>query len=267
MKKILLAALLFLVGCAPYASNISPSPISSARYDGWPCDKLRVEQRFVEESLTRVSADQDSAAGNDILMVFLIGVPTSGGGVKGEVARLKGEQIALHHAMLQANCLTPAQTAAATPTEPVAATTTTQSQVASATIVSAVTSKPSTTPSVRHAWLFLTKGPIVSDPPQRFSADFYDNGKAAAVLSGIGPVSGDYQIFGINESIAAKYTTRLINPDNVKPQIGADAKGFAALSNGTGIELECSFMFSKATGRGEGMCADNQRSTYRLVFD
>ena len=267
MNKILLAALLFLVGCAPYASNITPSAISSARYDGWSCDKLRAEQRFVEESLTRVSADQDSAAGNDILMVILIGVPTSGGGVKGEVARLKGEQIALHHAMVQANCLTPAPTAAVTPIEPVAATATTQAQVASVPIVSAVTSKPTTTSSVRQAGLFLTRGPIVSDPPQRFIAEFYDNGKAAAVLSGIGRLSGDYQIFGINESIAAKYTTHLINPDNVKPQIGADAKGFAALSNGTGTELECSYTFIKATGHGEGTCADNQRNTYRLVFD
>ena len=68
MKKILLAALLFLVGCAPYASNITPSAISSARYDGWSCDELKAEQRFVEESLTRVSADQDSAAGHDILI-------------------------------------------------------------------------------------------------------------------------------------------------------------------------------------------------------
>ena len=107
----------------------------------------------------------------------------------------------------------------------------------------------------------------MSDPPQRFIAEFYDNGKAAAVLSGIGRLSGDYQLFGINESIAGKYTTHLINPDNGKPQIGADVKGFAALSNGTGTELECSYTFIKATGHGEGTCADNQRNTYRLVFD
>ena len=47
----------------------------------------------------------DHAADHDALMVFLIGVPTSGGGVKGEVARLKGEQIALHEAMLDRGCL------------------------------------------------------------------------------------------------------------------------------------------------------------------
>ena len=99
MKKqlgLLVATLALVTGCAPWASNLSPSPISSARYEGWNCNKLRAEQKFVEDSLVRVSADQD--CGN--------GVPTSGGGVKGEVARLKGEQIALHNAMLMAGCIT-----------------------------------------------------------------------------------------------------------------------------------------------------------------
>jgi hypothetical protein len=98
--------LLLLAGCAPYASNITPSAISHARYDGWSCPKLRAEQKFIEESLVRVSADQDSAATLDIWMVILIGVPTSGGGVKGEVARLKGEQIAIHRGLLDAGCTT-----------------------------------------------------------------------------------------------------------------------------------------------------------------
>jgi len=75
------------------------------RYDGWSCDKLTYEQKFVEDSLIRAIADQDSAATTDIWMVILIGVPTSGGGIKGEVARLKGEQIAIHNAMMQAGCI------------------------------------------------------------------------------------------------------------------------------------------------------------------
>jgi hypothetical protein len=74
------------------------------RYDGWSCPKLKKEQSFVEASLVRVSADQDNAASNDALMVFLIGVPTSGGGVKSQVADLKGQQIALHNALLESNC-------------------------------------------------------------------------------------------------------------------------------------------------------------------
>ena len=83
----------------PFAANISPSMISAARYDGWNCNKLKTEQKFIEDALVRVSADQDSAATLDIWMVILIGVPTSGGGVKGEVARLKGEQTAIHRGL------------------------------------------------------------------------------------------------------------------------------------------------------------------------
>jgi hypothetical protein len=105
--KMLASVLLPLAfaACAPYASEISPAPISEARYDGWDCSKLSKEQTFVEESLARVSADQDHAASHDALMVFLIGVPTSGGGVKGQVADLKGQMDALHTAMMSHGCI------------------------------------------------------------------------------------------------------------------------------------------------------------------
>ena len=107
MKKaiILISGLCLLVGCAQYASEISPAAISDARYDGWGCQKLAKERTFVDTSLVRVSADQDHAASHDALMVFLIGVPTSGGGVKGQVAELKGQQQALHEAMLDKGCI------------------------------------------------------------------------------------------------------------------------------------------------------------------
>src|SRR5438093_8461919 len=112
--------------------------------------------------------------------------------------------------------------------------------------------------SVRLAGLFLTKGPIVSTPPQRFSAEFYDTGKAVVVLSGLRRLTGDFQSFAINESIGAKYSAQLIKPDSIRPQLGADAKGFAVFSDETGTKLECSYTFTKSTGRGQGVCADNQ---------
>ena len=121
--------------------------------------------------------------------------------------------------------------------------------------------------SVRLAGLFLTKGPIVSNPPQRFSAEFYDTGKAVAVLSGLRRLTGDFQSFAINESIGAKYSAQLIKPDSIRPQLGADAKGFAVFSDETGTKLECSYTFTKSTGRGQGVCADNQSNTYQIVFD
>ncbi|MGH7102925.1 MAG: hypothetical protein ACREFJ_11065 [Acetobacteraceae bacterium] len=107
VKRTLLAAgvVALLAGCAPYAANITPAPISDARYDGWGCGKLIKERAFVDDALTRVSAQEDRDANHDAWMVLLIGVPTSGGGVKGEVAELKGEQVALHEAMLDQDCL------------------------------------------------------------------------------------------------------------------------------------------------------------------
>lgn len=101
---VVFSAFLVLASCAEKAANIEPAAISTARYDGWNCSKLRKEKAFVDDALVRTSADQDKAADNDALMVVLIGVPTSGGGIKGEVARLKGEQEALRRAMVERSC-------------------------------------------------------------------------------------------------------------------------------------------------------------------
>jgi PDZ domain len=117
------------------------------------------------------------------------------------------------------------------------------------------------------AQLYLVKGPIVSNPPQIFNGEFLPTGKAQVTLSGRRLLTGDFELFGIADSIKAKYKPALVNPDNLKLSIGADAKGFAALNDGSGTQLECVYSLTKATGRGEGTCADNQRNTYRIVFD
>lgn len=95
---------MLVAGCAQKAELIEPSQISPTRYAGWSCSKLGYEMRFVEDALSRVSSAQDRASKNDALMVFLIGVPTSGGGVPGEVARLKGEREAVRMAMRDRGC-------------------------------------------------------------------------------------------------------------------------------------------------------------------
>jgi len=105
LVKFMPLALAFLIsGCAEKAANIEPSMLSAARYDGWGCQKLYKEKDFVDTALVKVSADQDEAASHDAWMVFWIGVPTSGGGVKGEVARLKGEQEALRQSIRDRGC-------------------------------------------------------------------------------------------------------------------------------------------------------------------
>lgn len=99
-----LAALFLVSSCAPRADEISPAFISKNKYEKWSCDTLIAEKAFVDGALPRAESQQDDAAGRDALMVFLIGVPTSGGGIKGEVARLKGEQEALRQSIRDKNC-------------------------------------------------------------------------------------------------------------------------------------------------------------------
>lgn len=99
-----LAACVALSGCAQKAANIEPSAISTSKYSSWSCSQLVREKAFTDTALIRKSSAQDKAAQNDAVMVFLIGVPTSGGGIPGEVARLKGEQEAIRKAIIMKRC-------------------------------------------------------------------------------------------------------------------------------------------------------------------
>lgn len=105
MKRLTIAfVFIVLAACAEKAAKIQPAAISTAQYDGWNCRKLAKEKAFVEDALIRASETQDKAAQNDTMMVILIGVPTSNGGIKSEVARLKGENEALRRAMRERGC-------------------------------------------------------------------------------------------------------------------------------------------------------------------
>jgi len=117
------------------------------------------------------------------------------------------------------------------------------------------------------AQLYLIKGPVVSNPPQTFNGEFLSGGKAQVVLSGRRLLTGDFELLPITESIQAKYKPALLKLDGLKPVAGADAKGFAALSDGAGMQMECAYSLTKDTGRGQGTCADNQGNTYRIMFD
>jgi hypothetical protein len=123
-------------------------------------------------------------------------------------------------------------------------------------------------PSVsRFAQLYLIRGPVVTNPPQTFNAEFLDTGQASVVLSGRRRLVGQFETFGINDRIATKYSAHLIEPDSIKLGADNDAKGFAFFSDTAGWEMECAFSLTRATGRGRGLCADNQRNTYQIVFD
>jgi hypothetical protein len=115
------------------------------------------------------------------------------------------------------------------------------------------------------AQLYLIKGPVVSDPPQVFKAEFFPGGKVQVVL-GRRILIGDFELFSLTDSIKSKQPS-LINPDTLKVSPNADAKGFAGLSDETGMQLECIYSLTQSNGRGAGTCADNQRNSYRIVFD
>ena len=95
---------ILMIGCAQRAANIAPAHISAAKYADWDCKRLLDEKTFVDNALPKASSQQDAAADSDAMMVFLIGVPTSGGGIKSEVARLKGEQEALRNVIRDKDC-------------------------------------------------------------------------------------------------------------------------------------------------------------------
>lgn len=86
------------------------------------------------------------------------------------------------------------------------------------------------------AQLYLIKGPVVSNPPQTFNAEFLSNGKAQVVFWGRRLLTGNFEHLPITESIQAKYKPALIKLDGLKPAAGADVKGFATLSDGAGLE-------------------------------
>jgi len=118
------------------------------------------------------------------------------------------------------------------------------------------------------AQLYLIRGRIVSNPPQTFRGTFSPDGTAEVILAGNRRVFGNFESFAASESISAKYKPVLLtNPDSLKISPGVNVKGFAALSDGVGTDLECAYALNSATKRGEGTCADNQRNTYRIVFD
>jgi hypothetical protein len=135
-----------------------------------------------------------------------------------------------------------------------------------------VVTQPAPTPLVpnaptvtrRFAQLYLIKGKIVSTPPQSFTAEFFDEtGKTRVELSGRRVLEGDFELFLFSTRISSKL--RIVKPDSIKTIAGADKKGIARFSD-LDLELECAYMFVSSTGRGSGICTDNQGNGYQIVF-
>lgn len=107
MKKIILVAALVaagLSGCATRASGVAPVAVSSMDYSGISCEAAREQLAAKRAQVDALSRRQNNAAVADAAGVFLLFIPVGsllGGGVEGELAQAKGDQIALERNITQ----------------------------------------------------------------------------------------------------------------------------------------------------------------------
>ena len=114
IKLIALTVSLSLIsGCATQPSNVAASHVSSLKYDSVDCRRLGIEAADVESKLSSVTGSLQSKANTDAVLVgaslilwpFLLGTMATGGKAEEqELARLKGEKIAIEQASLIKNC-------------------------------------------------------------------------------------------------------------------------------------------------------------------
>ena len=120
MSIYLLAAIAapIISGCAKSPSSIAPMAVASAEYEHLSCKKMRAEQRDIKQELMLAVRDQNNAQVADAATVFLVLIPASAlvGDAEADVARYKGELIAVERAMDRNGCeYTPVEIKAAPP--------------------------------------------------------------------------------------------------------------------------------------------------------
>jgi hypothetical protein len=103
---------IILSGCATAPDSIVPAHVSQDRYKALDCDQLTTERKRVEASLSDARAVQGGAAANDVaavaLAIALLPVAIVGLGgytaIAGDLARLRGERIAISEVMETKGC-------------------------------------------------------------------------------------------------------------------------------------------------------------------
>lgn len=109
MRKFALTAVIgaVLSACAQSPDAIAPAYVSEVPYRSWACADLIEEVARVEGALVTASLQQEDARTNDTVGVIFLGLPVaslSGQNVAPQIARLKGEQIALGRVVQQNGC-------------------------------------------------------------------------------------------------------------------------------------------------------------------
>lgn len=122
MKRLLwLAPILGLAACAPTPESIQPAYVSEVPYQSWTCTQLSEETGRLSNALSTASTQQNTARSNDVAGVIFLGLPVgsmSGQSIAPQIARYKGEQEAVHKAMIRNNCSEMQRIYPPTPTDP-----------------------------------------------------------------------------------------------------------------------------------------------------
>lgn len=98
---------LALAGCTKSPQSIAPEPVSSAIYADKTCEWLDIEAKQIEDKFAATSQQQQRAYDNEKEGFILSGWPLStlsGDNIAPQVARIKGEQLAVQKARAEKGC-------------------------------------------------------------------------------------------------------------------------------------------------------------------
>jgi len=101
-----LTACLLGAACANRPDSIHASYVSHEKYAGLDCPTLALRMFGTRHQLAMQSQVQNAKADGDAVGVFFLGIPFSklSGDVEGEIARLKGEILAIETATIKSKC-------------------------------------------------------------------------------------------------------------------------------------------------------------------
>jgi len=118
VKKLGLLAWLAASGCAQTPESIAPQYVSYLQYSGLSCAQLGQELTRLDAALTAASSEQQQARTGDAVGILLLGLPTAsmtGQNIAPQIASYKGQENALHEAIVRNNCATQATAPADAP--------------------------------------------------------------------------------------------------------------------------------------------------------
>jgi hypothetical protein len=99
-------SLALLSACASPPSRITPMAVPQSNYVNYSCSELAQELGTVSALLDEAEQRQRNAVAGDAIGVFLVLIPISAmaGDSEAEVARYKGEKIAIEQSLRQRSC-------------------------------------------------------------------------------------------------------------------------------------------------------------------